>query len=47
MAGELEGQDTGVVVVVEALHGAGDSVKRVEGLLTVLTDDAGQYLGLC
>lgn len=39
--GDVDDHDTGVVVVVEALHGAGDSVKRVEGLLTVLTEGAG------
>ena len=35
-----------MVVVVEALHGAGDSVSRVEGLLMVLTDGGGAFLDL-
>ncbi len=40
-AGDDEGHETGVVVAVEALQGAGDSVNLVEGLLMVLMDDGG------
>ena len=42
IAGDDEGHETGVVVAVEALHGAGDSVNLVEGLLMVLVDDGGR-----
>lgn len=41
MAGEVEDHERGVVVAVEALQGAGDSVKRVDGLLMVLMVDGG------
>jgi hypothetical protein len=46
IAGEADGHETGVVFVVEALQGAGDSVSLVDGLLTVLTDGAGSLAGL-